>query len=190
MANIIGISGKARAGKDTLFAIAEKDGYVRLSFAEELKSRVRRDFPFLTLDHTDGALKEVPLEMLNGHTPRELMIDYGTHLFRKYDTDYWVKATVARLNALPSDAKVMFTDVRFVNEADAIKAAGGKLIRLERHPDRDSMVSNLTKMSTSETALDDYNGFDYVLRGELNRVRADLETFWYSIVGQFAELHK
>lgn len=187
MPQIIGISGKARAGKDSLFAIAERDGFVRLSFAEELKSRIRRDFPFLTVEHTDGSLKEVPMAELNGHTPRELMIDYGTHLFRKYDNDYWVKAMVARLRALPTDAKVMITDVRFPNEAAAVHGAGGKLIRLERHSSRDAMVSEATKQSISETALDSFAFFDFTLKGEDNHNLGDLEAFWYSLIGNLAE---
>lgn len=187
MAQIIGISGKARSGKDSLFAIAAKDGFVRLSFAEELKSRIRRDFPFLTTDHTDGDLKEIPMPQLSGHTPRELMIDYGTHLFRKYDNDYWVKAMVTKLRSLPSDAKVMITDVRFPNEAAAVHGVGGKLIRLERHHDRDTMVSEATKQSVSETALDDFAFFDFVLKDYANRNIADLECFWCHIAGQMAE---
>tara|TARA_R100001244_G_scaffold120565_1_gene90177 strand:- start:2776 stop:3039 length:264 start_codon:yes stop_codon:yes gene_type:complete len=46
-------------------------------------------------------------------------------------------------------------DVRFPNEADAIKQAGGKVIRLTRSPHDDQ--------HESETALDDYEGFDHVL---------------------------
>jgi hypothetical protein len=179
---VIGVSGKARAGKDTLFSIAARNGYTWLSFAEELKTRVRRDFPFLTKEHTDGALKEVPLPELSGYSTRDLLIDYGTGLFRKYDNDYWVKAFVAKLKALPADAKVMVTDVRFPNEAEALKSVGGLLLRLERHPDRDSMVSEKTKLSVSETALDDYKGFDYVLPGEHNRVPGDLERFWLCVM--------
>ena len=46
-------------------------------------------------------------------------------------------------------------DVRFPNEAKAIKKAGGKVIRFTRSPHDD--------VHASETALQDYDGFDCVI---------------------------
>lgn len=169
---IIGISGKAKAGKDLLFSSMQEDGWVKASFAAELKARVRRDFN-LTEEHTDGVLKDVKLERLNWFSPRELMIDYGTGLFRKYDSNYWVSRAFNL-----GDGKFAFTDVRFPNEADAIKKNGGRLIRLERHASRDQMVSAETRLSQSETALDSYKHFDFVLPAELNATPEHLAQFW------------
>lgn len=176
---VIGVSGKARAGKDTLFAIAEKDGYTKLSFAGELKRRARQDFG-LTDEHTDGKLKEVPSDLLLGHSPREFLIELG-NLYRKYRPSFWVDIILNQILANPYD-RFMITDVRYPNEAEAIKSVGGSILRLERHPERDSMVDDKTKLSISETALDEYKGFDFKLPGEYNRVPADLKNFWLSIV--------
>ncbi len=178
---IIGLSGKARAGKDTLFAYLSYRGFVRASYAEELKKRVRRDFQ-LTMEHTDGKLKEVPSDRLGGFSPRELMIDYG-NMFRKYNSNYWVDSLMASLKTQPPEAKVVITDVRYPNEAAAIKAAKGILIRIERHSSRDAMINEKTKLSISETALDQYVGWDIVLQGEKNETPQDLEKFADEVMG-------
>ncbi len=172
---IIGVSGKARSGKDTLFSIAQKDGFVRLSFAEELKRRAREDFG-LTSEHTDGSLKETPLEKLQGHSTREFLIELG-NLYRKYRPSFWVDIILDKIRANPT-VNYMITDVRYPNEADALDSVDGIIVRLERHPDRDGLVDEKTKQSISETALDSYTGFKYVVPGDQNRVTQDLEFFW------------
>jgi hypothetical protein len=173
--NVFGVSGKARAGKDTLFAVAQEDGFEKLSFAGELKRRARFDFD-LTDEHTDGKLKEIVTDSLNGHSPREFLIDLG-NLYRKYCPTFWVDIVLKTIITNP-DKKYMITDVRYPNEADALREVGGMILRLERHPDRDSMVDEKTKLSISETALDNYQNFNFVLKGEDNRVPEDLRNFW------------
>ena len=53
----------------------------------------------------------------------------------------------------------IITDVRFPNEADAIKERGGKLIRLTRTTN----VSEEIAKHPSETALDNYDKFDFII---------------------------
>lgn len=185
--NVIGVSGKARAGKDTLFAVAEQDGYIRLSFAEELKRRARNDFG-LTTEHTDGKLKEVGTIELGGYSPREFLIELG-NLYRKYRPTFWVDIVLNKI-INNGGTKFMVTDVRYVNEAEALRKIGTSLIRLERHPDRDSMVDEKTKLSISETALDDYAHFDFILKGENNRIPSDLKNFWEAIKAVELEIKK
>jgi len=170
---ILGISGKAKAGKDLLFSSAEKGGFKKLSFAAELKRKVREDFD-LTTEHTDGWLKETPCSRINNLAPRQLLIDLG-NLYRKYADDYWIKRAFEHIKPPQNYA---FTDVRYWNEAEAIRNHGGLLIRLERHPDRDSLVSEETKNSVSETALDKYPRFDFVLAAEDNKTPEQLAQFW------------
>lgn len=61
----------------------------------------------------------------------------------------------------------IITDVRFPNEAKAVKDAGGILIRVNR-PNAKSGDSH-----PSETALDDYDGWDYVIEndGDLEQLK-------------------
>lgn len=176
---VFGVSGKARSGKDSLFAIAALDGFKRLSFAAELKCRARADFG-LTEEHTDGALKDLPCAELGGRSPREFLIDLG-NLYRKYRDTFWVDIVIDTIKANPHES-YMITDVRYPNEAEAIKSVGGEILRLERHPDRDGMVDEKTKQSISETALDDYKGFSYILTAEHNKKIGDLVLFWLCIL--------
>ncbi len=177
---VIGVSGKARAGKDTFFATYASRGFQKASFAAELKRRVRRDFG-LTEEHTDGALKEVKMDRLNGHSPREVMIAYG-NMFREFNPSYWCDTLFNHITANPG--KYIITDVRYENEAECIKSLGGVLLRLERHPSRDGLIDAATKNSISETALDNYVGWDLKLVGEYNRDLEDLENF-ASVVDQY-----
>jgi hypothetical protein len=170
---LIEVSWKARAGKDSFFAAYAVRGFQKASFAAELKRRVRQDFN-LTEAHTDGDLKEQKLDSLNGHSPRELMIAYG-NLFRQFNPNYWCETLLDSLDQWPG--KYIITDVRYENEAECIKQRGGILLRLERHPSRDHMVDEKTKQSVSETALDNYKGFDLTLAAHGNKDLSDLEEF-------------
>lgn len=132
---IIGLSGYARSGKDTVGAILVHHGYQRRAFADALK-RVAVDIGW------DGAKDDAGRRLL-----QDLGVACRTHLH----PDVWVDAAMADL-----PARVVFTDVRFPNEAQAIVDAGGEVWRVERArcgPANDHV---------SETALDGWP-FDRVI---------------------------
>lgn len=62
-----------------------------------------------------------------GKTPRQLWIDVGMGM-REIFEDTWVHFL---LNAIRADF-VVISDLRFPNEAEAIKAVGGKVIKIDR----------------------------------------------------------
>jgi hypothetical protein len=85
---------------------------------------------------------------------------WGTEYRRAQDPMYWVKQWKAGIN--PKADIVLTTDMRFLNEADAVKSMKGITIQVNRKnvdgtrfidPSRDPLHA-------SETQLDDYN-FDY-----------------------------
>ena len=61
------------------------------------------------------------------------------------------------------------TDVRFPNEADLIKELGGKMIRVTRRTEVYDTYPNGIDAHASETALDDYPDYDYVLDNDKSR---------------------
>lgn len=88
-------------------------------------------------------------------TPRLILQLLGTECGREIiHPNIWINATmnaVAR-NHLPG---AIITDVRFPNEAEAVKKKGGIVIRIERSSE------NSSDNHPSEIALDDYENFDY-----------------------------
>lgn len=58
----------------------------------------------------------------------------------------------------------IITDVRFPNEAQAIKDRNGLLIKINRHSDFENAISDT--IHPSETQLDDYKDWDYVIEND------------------------
>ena len=76
---------------------------------------------------------------------------------RAEDPDYWVKRAFASIPA--GTNLVIFTDVRFKNEADAIKAKGGHLVKVVRLNEDGTpyIATDRPADHPSETDLDSYN---------------------------------
>jgi hypothetical protein len=85
---------------------------------------------------------------------RGLLQRFGTEVGREmFSEDFWVDYA---LNSIPDGAKAVIADVRYPNEAAAIRKLGGKVIRVQR----DGVVA--ANEHPSESALNDYE-FDVVL---------------------------
>lgn len=80
-------------------------------------------------------------------TFRELLQYTGTELLRACDPDFHVKVTMEQIKSNPNERYVM-DDVRFPNELEAVRQAGGTLIKLLRN-------WNSQSTHASEAALDD-----------------------------------
>jgi hypothetical protein len=155
---LIGISGKAGSGKDTVAAyLVEKHGYFSLAFADPIKAIGREVFDF-TGRELDGDLKEVPDHRFN-KSPRWVMQTIGTD-FRNIWPLVWVKHLENRIRrhwSSPSFPRavgarpLVITDVRFVDEARMLYRLGAKLIRVEREG---AGAVNGVPGHVSETELD------------------------------------
>jgi hypothetical protein len=89
-------------------------------------------------------------------TARQVMEFVGTDIFRRsFDNDVWAKAAIKRI-LKENPRYAIIDDLRFPNEVDAVKAAGGKVIRLTRAPYESNHLA--------ETALDGKNElFDLII---------------------------
>lgn len=162
---MIGISGKINSGKDFCYELL-CEAYphaVNIKFATPLKEIVA------ILAHENVSVvhsregKAMSVDHLQGKTIRQLQQEIGQSFRNMFGPDVWVSLAFkeARKHKL-----VVFTDVRYPNEADAIRKAGGIVIRLKR----DGVEKDLHE---SETALDGYTGFyayidnTHLTRGEL-----------------------
>lgn len=133
---IVGLCGGIGAGKDvTTEFLIEDFGYRRVFFAEKLKEMCcdlfvplgaeRRHF-FGTQDD-----KAEPILALGCRTGRHIMEAMGTEGGRAAYPDVWIRHALEHHGHGPN-AIIVTSDVRFPNEVDAIKDAGGVIFRLGR----------------------------------------------------------
>jgi antirestriction protein len=174
---IIAFGYKRMRGKDTAASMTFENlscrGFsVRTdAFAFSLKEMCRVVFGFST-EQLYGDLKGVE-DPFWGFTPRWAMQYAGTEAMRKViDNEIWVKTLIRRAQQDPSTS-VLVTDLRFPNEAAAIKKMGGLLVKCHRNlgfnADMDSHIS--------EIALDEFDGWDYELdnNGSMNALREQVD---------------
>ncbi len=123
---IIGLAGQAGAGKDSTYEYIRdthlqlvKQVVVRVAFADGVKEDIEDALEVETSVLWD---KPYPDEI------RQLLQWWGTELRRAQDPMYWVNKGMAEAK-LQADSEaihlVVITDVRFGNEAEIIREAGG-----------------------------------------------------------------
>ena len=176
---IIGISGKAQSGKDTVgsmiaylkrandptFQDYKSVSYVskercynwlwkHVYFALPLKECLCSILNCTIEDLNDQHFKTILLPWLNNWSVRDLLQKFGTGIRQTVDKDFWVKSLFKDYN--PDFENWIITDVRFKSEAKAIKDKGGILIRVNK-------PSAGAGSHISEIDLDDYDGFDLII---------------------------
>jgi len=160
MSLIIGLGHKAQVGKDTIGEyLVKSHGFQRLAFADNLKDGAREIFGF-DEDQLYGDLKEVVDEYW-GFTPRWALQMFGTDAMKPvFGEDIWVRS-LGRLamRYAGSGIPVVITDLRFHEEAEAIKTWGGFVVKVSR-PSREVIA---TSQHRSETALDDFKNWDLIV---------------------------
>lgn len=94
-------------------------------------------------------------------TIRILMQILGTDIVTKYHPDYWVKITIRDIEAITKNGHngVIVSDVRFANEAQALRDIHAKMIFLERDTgNRDHHLSEQGLTPTNRDVLIINNG--------------------------------
>lgn len=138
VSRLIGIVGRAGAGKDTIASFIPNAR--KFSFADPLKEFCAEvfDWPRETL-WGPSELRNRPdprYTRENGTplTPRYALQTLGTDWGRACDPDVWVRLGIRRAQAwlASNEGVAVFADCRFVNEARAIREAGGQVWRVER----------------------------------------------------------
>jgi predicted kinase len=131
---LIGLCGAAGSGKDTVAAILrEKAAFYRVAFAEPLYQMVAVVTGLMPEDLQDREVKEAVIPWL-GKSPRQMLQSLGTEWGRSMVKDsVWIDLATRRIEQLQASGRsVVVTDVRFENEAEAIRSLGGELWRVVR----------------------------------------------------------
>lgn len=160
---LIGISGKKYSGKSTAARVLSYDFcFDETTFAEPLKQAVAILFNWGHLDLNNGPEKEV-VDPRWGVSPRFVLQNMGTDYLRNtFCDDFFLRNLQNRLvDKQPS--LLVISDVRFPNEVEYIKNKGGYVWRIERPG-----LTYPKDQHPSETALDDYQGFDQVIMNDGN----------------------
>lgn len=165
---IIGIGHVKRTGKDTAAAVLQEEfGFVRYAFAGPLLELAMEADPLVT-----SATRTVNTQVGHGrfaHTVRGLGYEAAKNTYpevrsflqklgvgarKVFGENFWVDQLMGQISRRPVN-RVVVPDVRFINEAEAIKAAGGVVVRVDR-------PGFTASGHVSETELLGYE-FDHVL---------------------------
>ena len=128
---IIGLCGAAGAGKNTVAErLCLEHKFVPMAFADPLYAAVSAITGLTVEQLQDRSRKENTLGWISC-SPRKLLQTLGTDWGRNMiHPEIWVFATMQRADVAGGD--ICITDVRFPNEAAAIKARGGVVWRVVR----------------------------------------------------------
>lgn len=127
---MIGISGPARAGKDTLFEVLdeifETVDLTRLAFADALKTECDdflKTHTGISAFTSDDSEKEII---------RPFLVAYGSNVRRKINPNCWIECIERAIMGNKKDTIYVLTDVRYPNELDWIESQGGLSIHVSR----------------------------------------------------------
>lgn len=146
---IIGLNGYARSGKDTVASLIREihgDGVKIVAFADLIKLSAARALKACA-DPDDVGIDAVRAwadkfkqgysvrifdnigHQVGGMQGREFLQRYGTEAHRElFGDDFWVD----QIDWEPECDILVFTDVRFDNEARAIRERGGEVWKIDR----------------------------------------------------------
>lgn len=136
---VIGFCGYAQTGKDSAAEFLAEFGYVRLAFADILRQSLYALNPVITIRPTTGDYGRVQdivnrdgWELAKTTYPeiRELLQRMGTEVGRElYGESFWVDRVMKQIKP---HGKYVITDVRYPNEAAAVRKSGGRVFRVDR----------------------------------------------------------
>lgn len=144
-----------------------------VSFADTLKKMASILTGFPDVSMWESAKVKDLYNPTFGVTNREILQILGQSLRDNLSPDVWVNALFATYS---SNENWIVTDVRMPNEAKAIKDRGGIIIRVNRNTEyNDNHIS--------ETALDNYKDFDFVIDNNegLEKLVKKVLCIWKSI---------
>lgn len=175
---LIGLCGAKGSGKDTAADyLVTNYGYQRLAFADALKEEVARIYQVPVSLLNDRDLKEEPMPMLLGKSPRQVMQEYGVAK-REQDPYYWIDELREVLDCTDYGVndRYVITDVRFPNEVEYIREYNNE------YTPRDADIARVVRIMRSDIVLDDKhtseNALNHFKFPEIRNVPGNPQTMW------------
>ena len=161
------ISGKARSGKGTVAKIIE-DYYkekkcITISFAYYLKDYVKR------ITGWDGS---------ENTKPRELLQQLGIEFIKnKIDSKLLINRILQDIEVFSYFYDIIIiSDARLVDEVESVKNVYSDSISIRVNRNEDNNLTLSEKNHITETGLNDYNNFDYIIDNtNYNKLMNDVE---------------
>jgi len=155
---IIGLSGYAQSGKDTVAKIlVEKYGYKRIAFADPIRNLLYEMDPLIPKGYGESIINYRLQDMVDTYgwdkvkvdfpEARRLLQDFGLSARKLFGDTFWIYQALS--DVAPQD-KVVVSDVRFENEAQWIQEFGGQIWRVKR------VGTSAVNEHVSESELDGY----------------------------------
>jgi hypothetical protein len=151
---IIGLTGYAQSGKDTVAKIlVENYGYTRVAFADKIRDFLYEMNPMV--DNVAGEpifLKERvdrdgwEVAKTNPHVRRALQ-NAGVSARKVFGEEFWIDRSLV---SILRNENTVITDVRFINEADVVKHQAGQVWRIKR------LGVDAVNAHVSESQMDGY----------------------------------
>ena len=174
---IIGLSGYAQSGKDTVAGmLIGLHGYESRAFAEPMRTALYKLNPIVLEDGTrlQPIIDEFGWEHAKKHTDtRRLLQVLGTDIGREmFGENFWVFQAIKDLHPTQD---IVFTDVRFPNEAEMVRKGMGEVWRINR-PGYVPVNSHPSESALDDWRFDRYIDNDSDLDTLKDRVNANIES--------------
>ena len=137
MSLIVGFTGKPRAGKDTAASrLVEYHGFKTIAFADPIRAAVLRLDPYVQgCTRLSYVIDRYGWDYAKDHWPevRRLLQIFGTEIGRDlFGQNFWIERLMESIDSTPSSNRIAITDVRFEDEAKALRKRGAFIVRINR----------------------------------------------------------
>jgi hypothetical protein len=181
---LIGVNGYGGAGKDTLAdLLVTHFGFTKIAFADPMRDMAVAIDPivgYIPGPDGDGEfIRYTDALEFHGYDEAKVMYPETRQFLQRLGTDggrvilgddVWVRPAMERAQA---HRRVVFSDMRFKNEAEAVKAAGGRTIRVTR-PGVGPANDHISEVDLDEWAFDLFVNNN----GPINQMIGRLEHFF------------
>lgn len=140
----VALMGRAGSGKDTAAArLVSRYQFVRVAFADPLKDSALRLDPIVGAESTSYGSLPIRLSDVvrrygwdrakNSYPEVRRTLQNLGETVRADDADFWLRMALDKVRTADRwSLPVVVSDVRYANEADALRSAGALMVRIER----------------------------------------------------------